>query len=332
VTRFIIHIGPHKTGTTYLQVTLDALRDALLERGICVPSIWNAAPGLPSHMQLAWALRSGDLTLLQDQVQEILAQQHRYVVISCEALSRLNHEQIVQLRQLLGSAPVEVVYYVRRWPERLPSLWQETVKFGSSISFPEFLTKQLVDNDASELRDTVMIDRFAAVFGTSQIRVVAYSHLIDQNLDIASHFLASFLGLSDIELPVVGRPNRSLPILDTEVIRALNAVHARNGGEESPALREWYFARKEGLVLDLVLDNMRGSRGTIRLDEAAPLYVLAAKDLLTRYASSIVPPRRTDSLHELRAIEVPFIRQDYLLEPAVTKILGNIHELYSRTL
>jgi hypothetical protein len=332
VTRFIIHIGPHKTGTTYLQVTLDALRDALLERGICVPSIWNATPGLPSHMQLVWALRSGDLTLIRDQIQEILAQRHRYVVISCEALSRLNHEQIVQLRQLLGSAPAEVVYYVRRWPERLPSLWQETVKFGSTSTFPEFLAKQLVDNDASELRDTVMIDRFAGVFGTGQIRVVAYSYLIDQNLDIAGHFLASFLGLSDIELPVVGRSNRSLPILDTELIRVLNTIHVRNGGEESPALRNWYFSRKEGLALDFVLNNMCGSQGTIRLDEAAPPYVFAAQDLLTRYASSIVLPRRTDGLHELRAIEVPFIRQDYLLEPAVTTTLGNIHELYSRTL
>jgi hypothetical protein len=138
--------------------------------------------------------------------------------------------------------------------------------------------------------------------------------------------------LSDIELPVVSRPNRSLPILDTELIRALNTIHVRSGGEKSPALREWYLARKEGLIPDFILDNMRDSRGTIRLDEAAPPYALAAQDLLTRYGSSIVPPRHMDGLHELRAIEVPFIRQDYILQPAVTEILGNIYELYSRTL
>jgi hypothetical protein len=328
VTRFIIHIGPHKTGTTYLQVTLNALRGVLLERGICVPSIWNAARGLPSHMQLVWAIRNRDVTLIRHQVQEILAQRPRYVVISCEALSRLDQQQIVQLRQLLGSAPAEVVYYVRRWPERLPSLWQEGIKFGHTTALPEFLVEQLTRHDASELRDTAMIDRFAAVFGATQIRLVSYSHLVDQQLDIAGHFLASFLGLTDIELPAASHPTRSLPILDTELIRALNAIHARDGGEKSPALRNWFLAHREGLVPDSLLDAMRDSLGTIRLDEAAPQFVLASQDLLARYAPSIVQPRHMDGLHELRAIDTPFVRQDYLLQPAVTKVLREIYELY----
>jgi hypothetical protein len=114
---------------------LAALHDTLLARGTYVPSIWDAAPGLPSHMKLAWAIRNRDFALVQRQVHEMLGQRYNTVVISCEALSRLDPEQVVRLRQLLGTAPVEVVYYVRRSPERLPSLWQETVKpiFNSSV-------------------------------------------------------------------------------------------------------------------------------------------------------------------------------------------------------
>jgi hypothetical protein len=332
VTQFIIHIGPHKTGTTYIQETLDGLRGTLRERGICVPSIWNAAPELPSHMKLVWAIRNRDLARIQDQVQEILAQRPQYVVISCEALSRLDQEQIVQLRELLCSAPARVVYYVRRWPERLPSLWQEDVKFGHTTPFPEFLAQQMTRHDTSELRDTAMIDRFAAVFGATGIEVVSYSHLIDRKLDIAAHFLASFLGVANIQLPVAGRPNRSLPILDTELIRALNAIHVRHGGERSPALRNWFLSCKENLVPASVLDAMREDVGTIRLDEAAPPFVLASQDLLTRYASSLVPPHHTGGLHELRATDVPFVRQDYLFEPAVAKALGDIYQIYRRTL
>jgi hypothetical protein len=328
VTRFIIHIGPHKTGTTYIQETLAALRGALLERGICVPSIWNASPGLPSHMQVVWAIRNGDLTVIQEQVQEILAQRHEYVVISCEALSRLDQKQIVQLRQLLGSAPVQVVYYVRRWPERLPSLWQEAVKFGFTDTFPEFLAKQLTRYDISELRDTVMIDRFAAVFGASRVKVVSYSHLTERSLDIASHFLASCLGVSDVELPAAGLPNQSLPILDTELIRALNAVHARYGYEKSPALRNWFLSHREGLVPDTVLDAMRRCLDTIRLDEAAPPFFLPLQDLLTRYGPSIVPPHHANGLHALRAIDAAFVRPDFLLEPSVSKVLHEIYTVY----
>ncbi len=332
MTRFIIHIGPHKTGTTYIQVMLDALRGALLERGICVPSIWNAAPGLPSHMKLVWAIRNRDLTLIKEQIREILARRHEYVVISCEALSRLDQQEIVLLRQLLGSSPAEVVYYVRRWPERLPSLWQEGVKFGHTATLPEFLTEQLTRRDAAELRDTVMIDRFTAVFGATQIKVVSYSHLIDQKIDIAGHFLASFLGLSNIDLPAVGHPNRSLPILDTELIRVLNAIHVRRGGERSPALRDWFLSHKEDLISDSVLDAMRDGLDTISLDEALPMFALASRDLLTRYFSSIVPPCHADGLHELRTIDVLYVPQNYLLEPSISGILRYAYETYRRTL
>jgi hypothetical protein len=270
--------------------------------------------------------------MIQDQVRDILAQGPQYVVISCEALSRLGPAQIVRLRQLLGAAPVRVVYYVRRWPERLPSLWQETVKFGHTDTLPEFLVEHLTRTDQSELRDASVIDRFSAVFGAPQVKVVCYSHLIDQNIDIANHFLASFLDLHDIALPAPTHPNRSLPRLDTEMIRILNAIHARHGGERSPALREWYLANKEGLLLDTILDTVRNSLSTLRLDEAAQPFVSASQEIPIRYASSLVPPWHPDTLHEPRAIDVPYFRQDYLFDPTMPKILDDIHRMYLRIL
>lgn len=328
MTRFIVHIGPHKTGTTYLQVMLDALRDTLWEHGICVPSVWSQAPGIPSHMRLVQALRCGDLTLAQEQMRDILALHPRYVVISGEALSRLSLPQIVQLHALVGPAPVEVVYYVRRWPDRLPSLWQETVKFGHRSTFPEYLAAHLARRDGSEIWDTSMIDRFSAVFGGSRIRLVSYSHLTDSGINIGSHFLASFLGLSDVTVPSGTDFNQSLPVLDTELIRALNVIHVRRGGVASPALRSWFLSHRDGLVPDMVLRSMRDSLETIRLDEAEPGPSLALQDVIARYASSIVLPCHERGLHALRAVDVPVVRPDYLLEPSVSKVLNEIYDMY----
>jgi hypothetical protein len=330
VTRFLVHIGPHKTGTTYIQVILDRLRDRLWEHGILVPSVWNAAPGQPSHMQLVWALRNRDLTLVRNQIRDMLALRPRYVVISCEGLSRLDPEQISQFRQLLGLAPAQVVYHVRRWSERLPSLWQETVKFGHTETFPEFLVEQLTQYDRSELRDAFMIDRFCAVFGAAQVRLVSYSHMMEEGVDIGAHFLAAFLGLSDIAMPDASQPNRSLPILDTELIRALNTIHVRHGGDKSPALRNWFLAHKEALVPEALLDTMRSGLGTLHLDDARQPFAMALQDLLVRYAASIVPPYHADGLHALRAVDVPFVGQDYLMEPSATKTLSDIYEVYRR--
>jgi hypothetical protein len=330
LTQFIVHIGPHKTGTTYLQVVLDSLRSALNERGIHVPAIWNAAPGTPSHMQLVWAIREGNLTLLREQIQEIQARRYRCVVISCEALSRLDQQQIVSFRQLLDGAPTQIIYYVRRWPERLASLWQETVKFGFTDSFPEVLATELTKSTRSELFDTAMIDKFSAVFGADQVKIVCYSHLRDMNVDIASHFLANFLNLSDITFSVGATINQSLPIITTEMIRALNAIHLLHGGTKAPALRSWFLGIRKGSVPDLLQEAMRASVDTIRLDEAAPQLKLAAEDLLDRYAPSIVPPHWPGGLHQPRTIDATYVNQNYLLRPEAAQLLNEIYALYPR--
>lgn len=302
----------------------------LLERGIFVPWIWNGAPGDLSHVRVVQAIRRREVTLLQAQIREIMVQRPRYIVISCEGLSTFNHDQIVQLRQLVGPAPTQVVHYVRRWPDRLPSAWQEHVRQGHKTMLPEFIVRQLMGYDGPARQDATILDRFAAVFDADQIKVVSYSYLVENGCDIASHFLASFLDLPDIELPDIGHLNKSLSILDIELIRALNAMRAPHGEDWSTAVRDWYLTHKDGSVPASIFDAMRVSVGSIRLNEAAPPLVHLWRDVLTRYASSLVPPWDTNTLHELRVVDVPFVRQDYLLEPAVPAILREIYEMYLR--
>ncbi len=56
--RFTLHIGAHKTGTTYLQRVFHALRPALETAGIVFPSFWSQSDDQPElerlHQQL-WA-------------------------------------------------------------------------------------------------------------------------------------------------------------------------------------------------------------------------------------------------------------------------------------
>jgi hypothetical protein len=311
---------------------LHALHGVLLERGICIPSVWNAAPDDPSHMRLVRAIRKRDVSLVQAQIDDILAREYRYIVISCEGLSTFTLDQVAHLRQLLGSAPVQVVHYVRRWPERLPSAWKEHVRQGQTTMLPEFLVRQMMGHDGFARPDVTILDPFAAIFGTDQIKIVSYSSLMDNKLDIARHFLASFLDASDIDLPDIGRPNQSLSILDTELIRVLNTIRGPRGGEWSTAMRDWYLANKQGLVPDSVLDAMRANMGSVRLNETTPPLTHLSRDVLDRYAASLVSPFDAHTLHALQAIDVPFIRPDYLLEPGLQKRLHDIYQMYLRAL
>ena len=75
---------------------------------------------------------------------------------------------------------------------------------------------------------------------------------------------------------------------------------------------------------------MRANIGSLYLDEGAPPLLHLWQDVLARYPSSRLPPWDTNTLHELRAIDVPFVRQNYLPEPVVPKILHEINEMYLR--
>jgi hypothetical protein len=120
--------------------------------------------------------------------------------------------------------------------------------------------------------------------------------------------------------------------LETEVVRALNILHARHGGERSPAPRDWYLAHGSGSVPAVVLDAMRVRIATIRLDEAAPPFPVVYRDLLNRYAASRVPPHWPNGLHAPGAVEAPFVRDDYLLDPSVASALLDLYGLFRRTL
>lgn len=163
------------------------------------------------------------------------------------------------------------------------------------------------------------------------VKIVSYSHLADQQIDIVSHFLTAFLDLPGIEPPRSARLNQSLSVLETELIRALNTIHLCRGGELTPALRSWFLANKKGLVPEFVEAAMRDSLDTIRLDETKPPWVAAQQDLISRYAPSIVPPHHLDGLHERRSTDASFVRQDYLLEPSVANALNDIYETYCHT-
>jgi hypothetical protein len=59
VPRLVIHVGPHKTGTTSVQSTLHANRQALLRQGVLYPSSLPRCQFETSHADVAFLIRDG---------------------------------------------------------------------------------------------------------------------------------------------------------------------------------------------------------------------------------------------------------------------------------
>jgi hypothetical protein len=94
-------------------------------RGIIYPERWGSQHG---HFGLMAALSSGNDTELAAGFADKEAA--RIVLLSSEVLSYASETDIQRLRAHLSGHPVTVVFYARRWSERIPSYWREQVTHG----------------------------------------------------------------------------------------------------------------------------------------------------------------------------------------------------------
>jgi hypothetical protein len=112
------------------------------------------------------------------------------------------------------------------------------------------------------------------------------------------------------------------------MIRVLNFARAPRGDDWSTSVRDWYLAQKDALNLTPVLESMRANVGSIQLDERAPPLNRVREDVLNNFAPSLVPPWDSETLHEPRVMELPFVRQEYLLAPAIAEALRDVFQMY----
>ena len=82
MTRTVLHVGPHKTGTTYLQQSLALNREKLLAAGIYYPSELVGQDITWCHVGLVEALKKNDRDSLIEAIERFQAPDHDVVVLS----------------------------------------------------------------------------------------------------------------------------------------------------------------------------------------------------------------------------------------------------------
>jgi len=322
--RYVLHIGPHKTGTSYLQVLFRDLTSQLQSRGILYPQQWTTEFVL-GHAALARRLQEGPDERLRSEFQEVNASGSDIVLISAEDLSNLSTEQIATLRDCIGGYPVSVVFYCRRWLELLPSVWQELIKHGRTFNLPEFAAMQLVNPlDSLALNYARTLDKFAAVFTRESLFLVSYSNIVDGGGNIAEHFFREFLSWHDAPVARKVRINASLSLLDTEMIRILNAMRAMRGESADAGARDRYLQLRGDLDLDVARAAMERHNVSLLLDENAPGLRRMQDEIFEQYGDRLMPPRAERRFFSRRKGGMKYIDSSYLLEPGVLQAIGTI--------
>lgn len=237
--RLILHVGPHKTGSTALQRMLKDSREELAREGIVYP-----AAGLRTAGHHLVVLHCQGCPVPFDP-SEFRAEISRspVSVISSENFATAPEATLGIVRELFPDRPVEVFYYLRRLCDLWPSHWQELIKHGLTLSFAEYLMRLTLGRDQPPWIDAdqlTQLTRLARVFGRESLRIVGYDRVEDAGIDVGVDFQTAILGR--VKADVMARTTRANPSLllwQVELIRALNAIHhQRFGSSPNDALRE----------------------------------------------------------------------------------------------
>ncbi|MHB9861748.1 hypothetical protein [Streptomyces sp. YIM S03343] len=235
----LLHIGPHKTGTTAIQGALFAAKDRLPEHGVAFP----AHSRHPMEAALAACARSammGDTvptdkhwTRLLDHVE---ATGTRTSVVSSEFFAdATDDETVARIVEQLGGERVHILVTLRPLVRIMPSQWQQYVQNGLRMGYEDWL-KHMLRKPPYEKpnpsfwqrhRHDRLVERWARAVGPGRITVVIVD---DHDRDGLMRTFEALLGLPENLLqPVPDTANRSLTLAETEMLRNLNVEFRGQG-------------------------------------------------------------------------------------------------------
>jgi hypothetical protein len=141
--RVDIHIGLHKTGTTYLQRSLYASRSALADAGVLVPGEGHLFQRRGFWDLMGRRMRGVDQPKLAGSWDALAAEVTGWagsqVLLSDEFLVYARRGQVRRLLRALEPAEVHVVVTVRDLARVIGSMWQQEVSQGRTWTWPEFV-------------------------------------------------------------------------------------------------------------------------------------------------------------------------------------------------
>ncbi|MFD8521120.1 hypothetical protein ACFV2D_14035 [Streptomyces capillispiralis] len=247
----LLHIGPHKTGTTAVQGALFAAKEEMARHGVDFP----AHSRHPIEAVLAACARPammGDTVPTERHWQRLLdrvrATGARTSVVSSEFFADTEDASaIARIVEQLGGVGVPPLERSREWGRVhvlvtlrplvriMPSQWQQYVQNGLRLGYEPWLEHMLrrapYDRPTPSFwrrhRHDRLVERWVAATGPDRVTVVVVD---DRDRDGLMRTFEALLGLPGGVLePDPETVNRSLTLAETEMLRNLNKEFRGNG-------------------------------------------------------------------------------------------------------
>ncbi len=237
-----LHVGPHKTGTTYIQNCLANNIEALADKGIAYPAtgITPSVPYLSGHHELIHWLAGKQHKKNAFQAEQLfddigIAES---AIISSENTCSLSEEELTRIRDFFHGWDIHPVMFLRRRSAIMRSQWQENVKWGSYYDLSDFLVGEFIRPFKSHLvNQKLLLDKMAAVFGKGSLIIMNYDLSLSKHNDIADELLLRLFGKDTVIVGSGETLNSSLSYSMIDLIRVFNAAYIAIGGVPRDVVR-----------------------------------------------------------------------------------------------
>lgn len=225
----VLHIGPHKTGTTTVQYAFHAARAELEAQGIFYPgpnsqpmfAVYAVTGRAPEYMQRPPIGRWLKL------VRAIDARPAARTVISSEGLCDADDEAVRRIVRDLGPDRIHVLVTLRPLSDLLASQWQQSTQDGRTDTYESWLRRIFDDPGSTGARwfwhrhhHDRLVERWARVVGRDRLTVIVVD---ERDHERTLRVIERLVGLASGTLQARGgRTNRSLTSPEIELVRALN--------------------------------------------------------------------------------------------------------------
>lgn len=209
----ILHIGPHKTGSSYLQASMQRMSGHLLAKGYC----FDTKDSLKHHyhdLAIAFYERRDVKAISKFQHIWDCLNRGNKVIISSETFSVFDSVNKLQfVKPFFQNHHVHIVSFHRNPMSLLYSVYTEIMKTSDrAIPFSSFIFRHHQEYDKAFYFK--FLNAYASTFGRDDLTIVDYDGAKAAKRDIALVFLCDIMGiLCDAKLPLANKPVNSQPLM-----------------------------------------------------------------------------------------------------------------------
>lgn len=223
-----LHVGPVKTGSTYLQSMMWNSRDALREQGLLLPAthpneFFLAATDVQEGLFVGVDMpeAEGAWARVADRARSWPGRS----LITCELLGFSEPGHVQRIVTSLAPATVHLIVMARSRADMLPSVYQEGVKMvDPDRSWDDFLAAYRDTRQAWRHAPGTILDRWLPHISPQRAHVITVPRRA-ADPGILTRRFAGVLGIDSARLSPAAPAavNASLDAVDTELLRAVTA-------------------------------------------------------------------------------------------------------------